>query len=221
MTLPALKRDTRTLLYCPIGLNLVDDCTADAPIGPIDAILELKDGDNWLPTGRRPVITPSGILAWPGLGRTRDVSVPAREYRVRLQAERYLPDYLAESDGLLFSVPPYNDDHPPDPLTTTTTDVFLLPQPPYAYPSHVPVIHGIVRDKDNLPVAHALVREGNRERTLSNGAGGFSLPLRWVGAGTPTAIDATDRLGWMGTIEITLPAALAGSQNITLTDPSG
>lgn len=205
------------LLYSPIGVRLVDDLTGQVPFGPVRALLDLQDGAAWRPTAVRPVITASSIVSYPGLGRSADASLPPQRYRVRLEADFYRPGYRAADDGIEFDAPRYNDANPPVPLTAAAVAAALLPSSTYPFPSHIPVLHGVVEDAGGEPVADALVQEGLRERVLTDERGAFSLPLRWVVAGVATIIDAVDqRTGRSGSIAVTLPADLAASQTITV-----
>jgi len=204
------------LLYSPVGLRLVDDLTGQAPFGPLRVFLDLQDGPDWRPTPLRPVITASSVITYPGLGRSADASLPAQRYRVRLEADFYRPGYRSAGDGIEFDAPRYNDSNPPVPLTTAAIAAALLPSSTYPFPSHIPVLHGVVEDGGGQPVADALVQEGLRERVLTDERGAFSLPLRWVAPGVATLIDAVDRTGRTGSISVTLPADLAMSQTITV-----
>jgi len=206
------------LLYSPLGLRLVDDFTGGAPLGPIDVFLDVEDGAGWRPTGIEAVITASSVVAFAGLGLSLDTNRPPVRYRVRLVARFYRPAYRATDDGVELDAPPYDHSTPPVPITAAPQPATLLPSSAYPFPSHVPVLHGVVEDVNGDPVADAVVQEGLRERVLSDERGVFSLPLRWVADGVPTAIDAVDqRNGRNGQINVTLPAALTSNQTITVT----
>lgn len=205
------------LLYSPIGLRLVDDLTGERPLGAVRAILDVQDGAEWRETPVRPVLTASDVLIYPGLGRSVDTSVPALHYRVRLESRVYRPSYRATDDGVEFDAPPFDDTHPPVPVTRTPVDAVLLPATAYPFEPHLAVLRGVVEDGGGVPVADALVQEGLRERVLTDERGTFSLPLRWVAPGVATTINAIDhRGGRSGSINVTLPGALAQSQTITV-----
>jgi hypothetical protein len=204
-------------LFSPIGLLLVDDWTGRAPLGRVDAILDVQDGPAWRTIERDPVITASGVLTYPGLGRTTDVTQPAQHYRIRLDAPMYRPLYRATTDGIEFDVPPFDDANPPASVTTRPTHTVLLPAPHYPFAPYVAVLRGIVEDPGGAPVADVLVQESLRERALTDERGAFSLSLRWVSPGAATTITANDqRNGRTGSITITLPADLNLSQTITV-----
>ncbi len=205
-------------LYSPIGLRLIDDLTGGQPIGPVEAELDLLDGTDWRPTRVAAVQTQSSILTYPGLGLAVDVAHPAQRYRVRLSGRYYIAAYRHALDGIEFDAPRHNHSNPPASPTTTPTPAVLLPAANYPFVPHIPVLRGVVHDAGGNPVADVLVEEGMRERVLTDERGAFSLPLRWVPEGAPTAIVADDtRNGRAGGINVTLPAALDQSQTITVT----
>ncbi len=211
-----LPSDLR-LHYSPVGLLLVDDLTGDRPVGTIEASLELQDGADWRTVERDPVITASGVLIYPDLGRSTDLTQPPQRYRVRLASPFYRPLYRAISDGIEFDAHPFDDENPPAVLTSRPTPAMLLPADKYPFAMHLSVLRGRVRDVGGNAVPDVLVQEGLRERTLSDERGSFSLSLRWVPPGAPTHITADDqRNGRSGSITITLPAALEQSQAITV-----
>jgi hypothetical protein len=209
----------RTKLYSPIGLRLLDDFTGATPLGRVEAYLDARDASgNWNATGVSAVKTPSGVVSYPGLERHANVAgLPSRHYRVRLEAEFYVPLYQRNSDGIEFDAFPYNDDHPPATLNVGTQDAVLTPAPNYQIEGHIPVLRGVVVDAANKPVTNALVTQGSKERVLTDSRGTFALPLRWVAANTPVPVDAVDeRTGRAGTLTIQLPGSLSKSQKIQI-----
>ena len=152
------------------------------------------------------------MLAYPGLGRQAQVAQqPPKTYRIRVDAELYRPFYRAASDGIVFSVPPYNDAEPTNVLLPTFGQLILLPAFQYQFPSHVPVLRGEVIDNQLQPVVDALVIDQLfGERTLTDERGAFSLPLRQLAPGVPDTITVSDRLARTGSLLVTLPGALAG-----------
>ncbi len=205
--------------FSPVALSPVDDFTGRAPVGRIGLVLDVEDGaGGWVQTDIAPVVTPSSVYAYPGLGLVDVVAnhMP-RWYRVRVYAEHYRPLYLRNVDGIEFQVDPFSVTTPPAGYARSPSPVALVPALGYAFEAHVPVIRGQVRDGTGAPVENALVAESNNERTLTDARGAFALPLRWVVPGTPTTIDATDdRTGHTGQITVTLPAALGQSQAISI-----
>jgi hypothetical protein len=204
-------------LFSPVGLRLVDDLTGQGPVGPVRARLDFQDGAAWRETDVEPVITASGVLAYPGLGRAADTTGAPVHYRVRLESPVYRPSYRATDDGIEFDAPPFNDANPPAPVTGSPVDAVLLPAAAYPFAPFLGVLRGVVEDLGGDPVPDVLVQEGLRERVLTDERGAFSLPLRWVPAGVATVINAVDhRGGRSGSINVTLPGSLAQSQTITV-----
>jgi hypothetical protein len=201
--------------------------------------LERRDSSGgWQATDIDVIRTPSGILAYPGLGRQAEVvgRLP-RRYRVTLEAEIYRPlyrilpvelivsspHYRETVDGIEFDAFPYNDANPPTDYTVSppqvikpqAQDVRLAPAVNYPFPTHVRILRGKVVDATGKPVVDAEVRRSNTERVVSGTQGAFALPLRWTPDGVSVAIDAIDyRTEQMGTIHITLPQVLGSSQTI-------
>jgi hypothetical protein len=211
--------DAVTHLYSPIGLRLVDDLTGAAPIGSVQATLDIRNADgSWQQTDIQDVRTLSGIVTYPGLERHANIAgLQIRQYRIRLTAAVYLPLYRVLSAGIQFRADPYNETNPPAHITGMTIGTFLLPAPNYPFPTNVPVVRGLVVDAANKPVPDVLVEQSNKERALTDARGSFALPLRWAQPGVPIAIDATDqRTGRHGSLDVQLPGALRQSQTIAI-----
>jgi len=195
----------------PFGFQLIDDVTGDQPLGEIAAYLDMLVGATWVATDLRGVITSCAVLAYPGLGRQREIALqPPKSYRVRVDAALYRPFYRATSTGIVVSVPPYNDAEPIGTFVPTFGQLILLPSCPYPYPAHIPVLRGEVVDSLARPVADALVSDQLfGERTLTDERGAFSLPLRQLPPTTADTIMVSDQLGRVGSLSITLPGSLA------------
>lgn len=210
-------RSERSALYSPIGLRLVDEFTGQTPRGRVAARLDRQvSAGVWAATDLEPVITPSGTLTWPGLGRDKEpASAPTRRYRARVTIDNYRASYLQSADGFEFDAPPWNDDIQPNPITAAPVDLYLFPSTAYDFPTWVRVLHGFVQDAAGVSVANVLVHQAGRERTLTDERGTFSLPLRW--ATTGQAVDAIDaRTGRTGTLLLNLPGDLESSVTITI-----
>lgn len=214
--------DERMELYSPIGLRPIDEITGRVPIGWIRPYLDVSDGaGGWRKTDIQAVVTPGGVITYPGLERRSDPAGQPRKYRVRIEAEVYLPLYRAMQDAVEFDAFPYNDTNPPQNFaqirTTQPQDLILTPLPHYQFPGHIPLLRGEVRDAAGAAVPDVMVTEGTRERVVTDSRGTFALPLRWVAANTQTTIDATDqRTGRTGSITIQFPQDLRTSQTITI-----
>jgi hypothetical protein len=215
--------DERARLHSPIGLRLIDEITGRAPVGWVRTLLDASDGaGGWRDTDLQAVISPAGVVTYPALERRAEVlGQPARKYRVRIEAQFYVPLFRATQDAVEFDAFPYNHVTPPQNLSqiaaTQPQDVVLTPAPHYRFPSHIRLLRGEVVDGAGVPVPDVLVTEGTRERVLTDSRGTFALPLRWVASGATPVIDATDqRNGRTGTITINFPQDLRTSQTITI-----
>lgn len=214
--------DERIELYSPIGLRLIDELTGRMPVGPIRVTLDVSDGTGgWRTTDIKATVSPNGTITYPRLGRQATVDGPPRRYRIRIEAEVYVPLYRATQDAIEFDTHPYNDANPPRNLAqirvTQPQDLILTPMPHYQFPGHVPVLRGVVRDAAGKAVADAMVTDGIRERVVTDSRGTFALPLRWATSNPPLTIDASDqRAGRTGSITIQFPQDLRISQTITI-----
>ncbi len=202
-----------------IAVRLVDELTGAAPIGQLTLTLEALDASGaWRDTRIRPTLNTQFIATYPDLEhRSRAAGLPVRKYRVVVRADDYLAFYPAPSSpGLEIDVQPFDDLHPAAPPAAATT-LYLLPAPTYPFPSHVRVLRGRVRLQGTTRyVRGALVREGARERVLTDEQGSFALPLRWPATNASLTIDADDRAGKVGSIQVTLPGDLGISRTIDI-----
>lgn len=205
-------------LITPIALRLRDDFSGDAPTGKVTLHLDVRDGSTWREVDRQPVRTPSDVFAYPNLERhAMPIGLPARRYRVRIDAKFYRASHLRMNDGIEFDAFPGNDDVPPSAFATQVMTELLLPNVNYPFPTHVPVLRGVVTDVSGDPVANVLVREGIRETVLTDERGQYALPLRWVTPAVPAPVDAEDlRTGRTDTQLILLPSSLGVGINFTI-----
>jgi hypothetical protein len=194
-------------------------------------VLERLDGDRAVPVELPPVRTLGGALAYPALGRRARPSAPPQRYRVRLDVVGHQALYPADDEpfsadvtGVEFTVHPYDDENPPAEQARPRL-LRLLPGAAFAYPPGVRTVSGTVVDAgSSAPLANVLVESTGltdpdlvawRERTLSDAAGRFRLPLRWEGEkeGQPEDRDrpevfrlaATERPGRTGALTVRLP----------------
>jgi len=219
MTQFAVISGERQELVTPIALRLIDGFTGGDPVGRVNVTIEVEAGPGvWRPLEVKPVVSASGLIAFPQLDRVADVaSAPARKYRLLVTADFYRPLYDPLKNAVEFDGFPYNDENVPSSYAKQVTQLILIPSPTYPFPSHVPVLRGVVQFGAR-PVPGAIVTEGPRETALSDDRGEFALPLRWVAPNTPTPIDAEDKAtGRTGTILVMIPMALGINQTITIT----
>ena len=225
-----------SVLYSPAWLIPVDILTGIAPIVTPRAALDLLAGGQWAPTGREPVVGPSGVISYPGLGRVRDpLTAQTRHYRARFDADPYdpirpdiyLPLYRSQLDGLEFDASPYDDVNPPM-SEATPTIVELSPTIAYTFPWDVPVLRGATVAADATPVADVLVEaslaipqapQPRIERTITDRRGAFVLPLRWARTDIDTVVTATDQRSAVprqGSISVRYPTGLPGNHLIEI-----
>jgi len=207
------------VLYSPVGLRLLDELTSEAPIGNVQAALDILDPNGtWRQTDISDARTPSDVVTYPGLERHHDITgLQPRQYRVRLSADYYIPYYQGSQDGITFTASPYSDTQPPANVVVIATDTPLLPATNYPFATYIPVLRGVVVDPANQPVPNVFVTQGNLERVLTDSRGTFALPLRWVAPNTPVPVDASDqRTGRTGSIQIQIPASLGTNQTISI-----
>lgn len=207
----------RTLLYGQIGLQLVDDLTGAAPLGRVDLHLDVFDAqaapqNQWRRTGASPTLNAGGVFFYPKLGFRARVDQPPQQtrYRVRIDAQYYRPLYRHSSQGIEFDVTAYNHQNPlpkdkirRGPAGDETARI-LLPAVNYPFPSHLPLVRGIVvqpAQPADEPIADAnvhlkalpdaTVEHGVRKALVLTGDdGGFALPVRWLAHKTTTTADA-------------------------------
>jgi hypothetical protein len=225
MTVPGwvLVPGERSVRYSPAWFRLVDDVTGQPPVELVRVQVDEREDGGWRPAEVPTVVTLAGMIAFPGLGRSREaIGVPARRHRIRVDADLYRPLYQAMTSGLEFDVSPHNDDVvPPAP---PRRDLVLLPSVIYPFAAHVRPLRGVVVDQAGAPVQDVLVRARTQigqdtklERALTDGRGAFALTLRWVAAGATATVTAIDRRTQRtGTLTVTVPDDLGHSHRITI-----
>lgn len=213
-----ILEDERTLLFTPAAFHLTDAFTAGAPVGEVRLRLEARTpAGTWEETDVEPVVTASSVVIFPGLGLTAEPwAAPPRRYRLVIESRSYRPDYRRASDGIEFDAPPFNHTNPPAALPLLT-EVELHPSTAYPYPHHVPLLDVLVTDRTTGSFVPDVVVESvvvvrsrtKRESALTDDRGWCRLPLRWMPAGQPITIRATDeRTNRTQSRVVTLPQAL-------------
>lgn len=226
----------RTELASPAWFVPFDEFARRVRTAGVVIRLDRFENGGWLPLDDVAVRTPSGALAYPGLGRGGDPAAP-RRYRARFTAAGYEPFYPADdqpfSAGLLgieFLVPADGASGPAAPRL-----IRLLPGISYPYAPGIRLVSGFVFDAvSGAPVANALVEALGRtsrdlvpwrERTLSDATGAFRLALRWEGEKAEVDaveetfhLSATERPGRTGSLEVRLPRDLGLRQVIRISE---
>jgi hypothetical protein len=217
--LQALLSPEHSLLCSPIGLQVIDSFTHTAPLSPFRVRVDVEVGTAWLETLLRPTRTPSGMLTLPGLGRRANptVNTAQQRYRLRIDADEYIPDYRRTTDGFGFQVPPYDDLNPPVIPNANVLVLALHPSPSYPYGGPVRVVHGRVREINRSPVRDAVVEFQGLDRAMTDERGEFAFGLRRAPAGGQIVLDVHhERSARSQSFTLQLPAALQANQVLTL-----
>lgn len=218
----------RRVSYSAAWFVPVDLVTGSRPSRPLQVLLDIQDGEGWVPTGIRPTVTLSGAIGYPDLGRTRDPAAAApRTYRARFEADAYLAVGRAFRDGEEFPAYPFNDTTPPAVAASLVT-VDLAPAAGYPFPGGLPVLYGEVATATGQPVPDVLVsttvgppvlRTPRTAQTLTGPDGTFALPLRWAPTGQVITVAATDHRhtpNRTGQLSVQLPGALGRNHTIVI-----
>ena len=209
----------RSTLYAPIGLLPIDDITGRAPLGALKVYLDAEESVGaWRATDVRALVTRSGVITFPALGRRRDPAAhgPSR-FRVRVEAEHYIPNYRRDQNGIEFDAFPYDDNNAPASAPGMPDPFFLLPGPTYPFPGHLLVLRGVVVDLGGAAVRDAEVTIGATRRVLSDARGSFAISTPRPAAPGPIQVDAADlRTGRVGGAAVPFPPGLAGNVQIVI-----
>ncbi len=209
----------RSALFTPIGLLPIDDITGRAPLGALKVYLDAEESAGvWRTTDVRPVITRAGVITFPALGRKiAPAALGPSRYRVRVEAEHYIPNYRRDQDGIEFDAFPYDDNTAPASAPGMPDPFFLLPGPTYPFPGHLLVLRGAVVDGGGVPVRDAEVTIGATRRVLSDARGSFAISTPRPAAPSLIQVDAADlRTGKVGGTAVPFPPGLVGSVQIVI-----
>jgi hypothetical protein len=206
----------------------VDLVTGSPPGLPLWVLLDIQDGQKWVPTGIEPTVTLSGAVSYPDLGRCRNpAAATPRRYRARFESDAYLALYRAHQDGEEFLAYPFDDTTPPARLAPRVT-VSLAAAASYPFPGDLPVLYGQVNTADGQLVPDVLLsatvgppvlQVPQTVQTLTSPGGIFALPLRWAPAGQAITVTATDYRhtpNRTGQLSVRLPDALGHNQKIVI-----
>jgi len=228
MTAPGIRLlfdGEQRLTVSPAWLIPSDDFRRVRLASGLTAALDIWDGATWQATDVVARRTPSGVVAYPGLGfRPWPFEPQPQLYRCRLAAPGRYPLVLTQNGefqsdlvGAEFLAYPHDHDHPPE-LSAVPLVVPLLPGPAYPFPPGTRVVRGLVQDEaTRRPIPNALVRAVGlthpdavpwTERALSGPGGAFALALRFQGVaglgGEEFHLTATDSPLRSGAVDISL-----------------
>jgi hypothetical protein len=220
MSSPLLLGASVTSVYSPIGLQVIDAFLNALPIAPYEVSVDVRDGNQWLPTALQAVRTPTGVLTLPGLERRATVTagMQPRQYRLRIDSDAYIPAYRRTLDGHEFLAFPYNDTNPPFLPGANVSLLLLTPAPAYGYPGDVRVLRGTLTEVNGTPIRDAtIVYAPGHVEAMTDAGGHFALGLRHAPGSGTIAIDVHhDRTNRADIINLLLPTALQANQVITL-----
>ena len=218
----------RRVSYSSAWFAPVDEVTGAPPALPLRALLDIYDGQGWVPTGIAATTTLSGAIGYPGLGRCRNpVATAPIRYRVRFASQAYLPISRAQRDGEEFLAYPFDDTTPPA-VAASRVAVSLAPAMGYPFPGDVPVLYGQVTGTAGEAVPDVLVsvtvelpglQTSRTAQTLTGAVGTFALPMRWIPVGQAVTVTATDYRrtpNRTGQLSVQLPDALGRNQKIVI-----
>jgi hypothetical protein len=217
----------RRVSYSAAWFVPLDLVTGSPPVLPLRVLLDIQDGQEWVPTGIEPTITLSGAVSYPDLGRCRNpAAATIRRYRARFQSDTYLAVGRARRDGEEFLAYPFDDTTPPA-QDAARAEIGLAPAAGYPFPGELPVLYGQVSTASGELVPDVLVtatvgppvlRTPQTAQTLTGPDGAFALPLRWapVGPITVTATDYRHTPNGTGQLSIQLPDAFGRNQKIVI-----
>jgi hypothetical protein len=219
-----LPRDRR-VSYSAAWFVPVDLVTGLPPGLPLQVLLDIYDGQGWVPVGIAPAITLSGAVGYPDLGRSPDAAAAAPvRYRARFESEVYLALSRAQRDGEEFLAYPFDDSTPPAVAAARMT-VDLAPAVGYPFRGDVPVLYGQVSTAagDSVPDVLVSATVGpaapQPPQTLTGPGSTFALPLRWAPVGQAITVTATDYRqtpNRTGQLSVQLPDALGHNQKIVI-----
>jgi hypothetical protein len=218
----------RRVSYSSAWFVPVDLVTGSPPSLPLQVLLDIYDGQEWVLTGVEPTVTLSGAIAYPDLGRRRNpAAATPQRYRARFESDAYLALSRANRDGEEFLAYPFDDSTPPAAAASRVT-VGLAPVAGYPFPGDLPVLYGQVSTAAgelvpdvllSATVGPPVLRVPQTAQTLTGPGGTFALPLRWAPAGpliTVTATDYRHTPNRTGQLSVRLPDALGRNQKIVI-----
>lgn len=214
----ALRAAEDRLAATPVWIRLVDEFTGRRPSGPLEVLLERRDGAAWVPLDHPHQVSSRGDLGFLDLGRARPGQSGTFDVRITVSAPHTQAATTLGSPTVTRTIARWSVQAPPAP---TPIEVRFFPTPSYAFGPGTPLLSGNARDAAGDPVPRAMVSVTETingtpvvERTLTDESGWFRLPLRWS-SGATSVQAAKGALG--GSATITVPDDLADVLTLTLT----
>jgi hypothetical protein len=192
-------------------VRLIDDLTG-LPPSPVPACsLAIERDGEFVPTGARPMLTPSRFLTFRDLGFPRHGT---ERYRILVDPGDLRPFLWTVTNEVVLDPMPASGEPPPPQVI----EIELLPAPNYAFPSHVRVVRGRVL-RDDEPAVDVLVQASvpdaaRQDRSLTDERGAFGLAVRWFEPDEPLVVVASAQDGVE--VEVTLDSTTAFSTPITI-----
>jgi hypothetical protein len=218
MTIRKLISPETRLAASPLWLRLVDEVTGRTPAGPLEVLLERRNGAEWEPLDQKHQISSRGDLGFLNLGRARPGDAGAFDVRVTVTAPRMQAATAAGSTSVTRTINRWSAQAPPTPVPV---EVRFFPSPDYAFGPGTPLLSGRAVTAAEAPVDRAWVSVTETirgapvvERTLTGADGWFRLPLRW--SSSATQVDAVKEL-LTATANLTVPDDLGDVLILTLT----
>lgn len=215
--LTGLRTESR-LAASPVWLRLVDTYTGRAPAGPLEVLLERRDGAGWAPLDHAYQLTGNGDLGFLDLARGHQGETGALDVRMHLTCPGSVTVTGSGQPFVEITVPTWSESAPPSPAAQ---EVRFQPGPAYRFGPGVPLLAGRVVDATGGPLdrVRLSVTETIRghpvvERAMTDPGGWFRLPLRHSSGSTQVvaALSPVTR-----TVTVTIPDDLDSILLLTLT----
>jgi hypothetical protein len=218
MTLRTLTSPEVRLAATPLWLRLVDEVSGHPPTGPLEVLLERRDGATWEPLSHAHQISSRGDLGFLDLGRGRPGDGGTFDVRVTVTAPHMQSATAAGDQSVTQTIAVWSAQSPPTPVPV---EVRFFPAPDYPFGPCTPLLSGRAVDAAGEPVDRSWVSATETvrgspvvERTLTGADGWFRLPLRWSSGATQ--VDAV-KGPLSDSATLTVPDDLGDVVTLTLT----
>ncbi|MGO4362937.1 hypothetical protein [Terrabacter sp. RAF57] len=206
------------LAATPLWVRLVDEFTGRRPAGPLEVLLERREGTAWVALECAHQISSRGDLGFLDLGRAKPGVAGSVQVRVSVSAPHTQSATAGGSASVIRTIDLWSAQAPPVPVPVV---VRFFPLPSYAFGPGTPLLSGRALTAAGDPVLRAMVSVTELiggspvlERTLTDADGWFRLPLRWSSGATQ--VDATKGV-LAGSANLIVPDDLDDVLDLTLT----